>query len=108
MTGCTILVIFPAAAFSRHFAVVRAAVNPGLPNAPEGTMMMKKAGLPAEPRMKDELRAAARRARERSEQYEILADAQTEMASEPEESERGRTKRRKRRRTISSSGEKDE
>ena len=102
-TGCIIGIIWSAATLSRFFAVLRVTITPGLPNASDG-MMMKEAGLPAEPRLKDELRAAARRARERAEQYEMLADAQREVTSEPEAPERGRPKRRERRRTISSSG----
>ena len=104
-TGCILGVIWYAAALSISVATLRATITPRLPKASEIMSVMKEAGLLAEPRLKEELRAAARRARERAEQLEMLADAQKEVTSDPEEQERGRTQRRERRRTRSSSGE---
>ena len=68
-------------------------------------MESTKAELSVEPRT--ELREAAKRAMAETERYEILADAQKGTASKTEETGRGRTRRRDRRGTISSSGEKD-
>ena len=61
-TGCILGVIWSAAALSRSFATLRATITPRLPKASECMSMMKEAGLLAEPRLKDELRAAAIRA----------------------------------------------
>ena len=62
-TGCMLGVIWSAAALSISVAVLRAIITPRIPKAAKGMPMMKEAGLLAEPRLKDELRAAARRAR---------------------------------------------
>ena len=98
--------MFPAVAFSRKAAIVNPSAQPGPPGAPTGTMELTKAERSAEPKTKEELREAAKRARAEAARYEILADAQKGTASEPEETGRGRTRRRERRGTISSSGEK--
>ena len=52
-------------------------------------MESTKAERPAEPKTKEELREAAKRARAEAARYEILADAQKGTASEPEETGRG-------------------
>ena len=80
--------------------------SPELPGVQAGAMESTKAEQSAEPRTKDELRAAAKSAREQAKRHEILADAQKGTASEPEDTGRGRTRRRERRGTRSSSGKK--
>ena len=83
------MILFSTAAFSRNFAIVHTSALPGPPGAPAGTMELTKAEQSVELRTKDELIAAAKRARERAERYEILADAQEGTTSEPEDTGRG-------------------
>ena len=79
VTWCIIMIFVSAVAFSRNAAIVSPSAQPGPPGAPTGTMESTKAERSAEPKTKEELREAAKRARAEAARYDILADAQREQ-----------------------------
>ena len=101
------MICVPAAAFLRNTAFASPTARQERPNAAKAMMESMKAERQRRPKTQKELMEAAKSARADAAKFELLAAASAlkGTTSEPEETGRGRTRRRERRDTRSSSDE---